>query len=93
MKAIMNGRIIAESDATLVIENNHYFPPDSVHREYLHQSDHRTTCPWKGEAHYFDVIVDGKKSRNAAWTYPQPKEAAKEIKDYLAFWRDVQVTE
>ena len=93
MKAIYNGTIIAESDETIVIENNHYFPPDAVHHDFLKASDHRTTCPWKGDAHYYDVIVDGKESRNAAWTYPQPKDAAAEIKGYIAFWRRVEVTE
>ena len=92
MEAIMNGKVIAESDATIVIENNHYFPPDSIHREYLKESSHRSTCPWKGEAHYYDVIVDGAESKNAAWSYPQPKDAAKEIAGYVAFWKRVKVT-
>ena len=93
MKAIMNGTIIAESGETIVIENSHYFPPDSIKREFLRESTHRSTCPWKGEAHYYDVVVEGKESRNAAWYYPQPKEAAKEIAGYVAFWKRVEVTD
>ena len=93
MKAIMNGTVIAESDKTIVIENNHYFPPNSVSMEYLRQSTHRSTCPWKGEANYYDVVVDDKESTNAAWTYPEPKEAAKEITGYVAFWKRVEVVE
>lgn len=93
MKAIMNGTVIAESSETIVIENNHYFPPDSIKREFLRESTHRSTCPWKGEAHYYDVAVEGKESKNAAWYYPQPKEAAKEIAGYVAFWKRVQVTD
>ncbi len=93
MKAIMNGTVIAESSETIVIENSHYFPPDSIKREFLRESTHRSTCPWKGEAHYHDVVVEGKESKNAAWYYPQPKEAAKEIAGYVAFWKRVQVTD
>jgi uncharacterized protein (DUF427 family) len=93
MKAIMNGTVIAESSDTIVIEDNHYFPPHSVKREFLRESDHRSTCPWKGEAHYYDVIVDGAESKSAAWSYPQPKDAAKEITGYVAFWKRVKVTD
>jgi uncharacterized protein (DUF427 family) len=93
MKATFENKIIAESDETIVVEDNHYFPPDSVTREYLRKSDHHSTCPWKGEAHYYDVVVDGKEAKNAAWYYPQPKEAAKEITGYVAFWKEVKVTE
>ena len=93
MKAIMNGKVVAESASTIVIENNHYFPPSSVSMEYLRTSAHRSTCPWKGEAHYYDVIVDGKESTNAAWSYPEPKEAATEIAGYIAFWKRVEITE
>lgn len=92
MKAIMNGQIIAESADTIIIENNHYFPPDSIKWEFLRESTHRSTCPWKGEAHYYDVAVEGKESKNAAWSYPHPKEAAKEITGYVAFWKRVEVT-
>ena len=93
MKAIMNGVVIAESDKTIVVENNHYFPPNSIKHEFLQQSEHRSTCPWKGEAHYYDVIVDGVESKKAAWSYPDPKEAAKEILGYVAFWKRVEVTD
>ena len=93
MKATMNGTVIAESDETIVIENNHYFPPDSIKHEFLQENNHRSTCPWKGEAHYYDVTVDGKQSKNAAWHYPEPKDAAKEITDYVAFWKRVEVTD
>jgi len=91
MKAIMNSTVIAESDKTIVIENNHYFPPDSIKREFLRESPHRSTCPWKGEAYYYDVIVDGKESKSAAWSYPNPKDAAKEITGYVAFWKRVEI--
>jgi len=93
MKAIMNGTVIAESNETIVIENNHYFPPNSVKREFLKESDHRSTCPWKGEAYYYDVIANGVESKNAAWSYPDPKEAAKEILGYMAFWKRVEIIE
>ena len=93
MKAIMNGTVIAESNETIVIENNHYFPPNSVKREFLKESDHRSTCPWKGEAYYYDVVANGVESRNAAWSYPDPKEAAKEILGYMAFWKRVEIIE
>lgn len=91
MKAIMNGTAIAESDKTIIIENNYYFPPDSIKREFLRESDHRSTCPWKGEAYYYDVVVAGKESKNAAWSYPQPKDAAKQIAGYIAFWKRVEI--
>jgi len=90
-KATWNGAVIAESDRTVVVEGNHYFPPDSVRRELLRDSTTHTTCPWKGVASYFDVVVDGKTNRDAAWYYPQPKEAAGRIKDYVSFWHAVQV--
>jgi len=97
MKAIMNGKVIAESTHTIVIENNHYFPPDSIPDsikwEFLRESAHRSTCPWKGEAHYYDVAVEGKESKNAAWSYTHPKEAAKEITGYVAFWKRVEITD
>lgn len=93
MKAIWNGTVLAESDDTVVVEGNHYFPPDSLHREYFRASDHHTTCPWKGEASYYTLVVDGETNENAAWTYPEPKEAAAQIKDHVAFWRGVKVTE
>ena len=92
MKAIWNGTTLAESNATVVVEGNHYFPRDSVKKEFFRESDTHTTCPWKGLASYSDVVVDGKVNKDAAWYYPQPSEAAKEIKDAVAFWKGVQVT-
>ena len=91
MKATFNGRTIAESDATRVVEGNHYFPPDAVHREFFQASATHTTCPWKGLASYETVVVDGKEARDAAWFYPEPKAAAAEIAGYYAFWKGVQV--
>ena len=93
MKAEWNGEVIAESDSTVVIEGNHYFPPDSVRQEYLQSSSTTTVCPWKGTAHYYSVVVAGKENRDAAWYYPSPKEAAAEIKDHVAFWRGVNVVD
>jgi uncharacterized protein (DUF427 family) len=93
MKATWNGQVLAESGKTVVIEDNHYFPPDSLQRRYFRESRRRTTCPWKGEAHYYDIVVDGQENRSAAWTYPEPKEAAQEIKDHVAFWKGVEVVE
>ena len=90
-KAVWNGKVIAESDQTKVIEGNHYFPPESVRQVYLKETDYHTTCPWKGKASYYNVLVDGEINRNAAWYYPEPKEAASEIKGYVAFWNGVKV--
>ncbi|HEY0177578.1 MAG TPA: DUF427 domain-containing protein [Pedobacter sp.] len=91
MKAIYNGQVLAESQDTVVVENNHYFPADSLNKEYFKNSDKHTTCPWKGEASYYTIEVDGKSNPDAAWYYPEPKDAAKEIKDHVAFWRGVEV--
>jgi len=91
MKAIWNGETIAESDNTIVVENNHYFPLDSVKAEYLTASQTHTTCPWKGLASYYSLTVGGKTNTDAAWYYPQPKPAAGEIKDRVAFWKGVTV--
>ena len=93
MKAIWNGTVLAVSDDTVVVEGNHYFPPDALRREHFRESDHHTACPWKGEASYYTVAVDGETNENAAWYYPEPKEAAAQIKDHVAFWRGVEVTE
>lgn len=93
MKAILNGTVLAESDNTKVVEGNHYFPPESVKREHFETSDHHTTCPWKGEASYYHVATDGQRKENLAWYYPDPKDAAQEIKDHVAFYGDVEVTE
>lgn len=92
VKAIWEGATIAESGETVVVEGNHYFPPDSVEKARLIPSDTHTTCPWKGVASYYDVEVDGKRNRDAAWFYPDPMPAAAQIKDRIAFWRGVRVT-
>ncbi len=84
--------MIAESGETIVVEGNHYFPADSVKREFLADSPLKSTCPWKGEASYYDVVVDGVRNPGAAWVYPAPKEAASQIADRVAFWRGVDVT-
>ncbi len=91
MKAIWNGQTIAESDNTVVVENNHYFPKESVKTEYLTESPTHTTCPWKGLASYYSLTVDGQSNPDAAWYYPDPKPAAAQIKDYVAFWKGVRV--
>ena len=91
MKAIWNNGILPESDDTVVIEGNHYFPPESIQREYFQESATHTTCPWKGEASYYNVVVDGQINKDAAWYYPDPKPAAAEIKDHVAFWRGIKV--
>lgn len=91
MKAIWNGQTIAESDNTVVVENNHYFPKESVKAEYLTDSSTHTACPWKGLASYRSLSVDGKINPDAAWYYPDPKPAAENIKGYLAFWKGVKV--
>ena len=90
-RAIWNNEVLAESGQTIVVEGNHYFPPDSINWELLEESDTHSTCPWKGEASYYTVSVDGEDNTDAAWYYPDPKEAAMNIKDYLAFWSGVQV--
>jgi uncharacterized protein (DUF427 family) len=91
MKATWNGATIAESDDTVVIEGNHYFPREAIRQEHFQDSDTHTTCPWKGEASYFNVVVNGETNKDAAWYYPAPKPAAQEIKDRVAFWRGVKV--
>lgn len=89
--ATWNGAVLAESDATIVVEGNHYFPPDSVDPSYLRDSDHTTVCFWKGTARYKDVVVDGQVNPAAAWYYPDPSDAATEIGGCYAFWRGVEV--
>jgi len=89
--AIWNGVVLAESDNTIIIEGNHYFPPNSVNREYLTKSNTHTICPWKRLASYYDVVVKDKENKDAAWYYPEPKSAAKEIKDYIAFWKGIEI--
>jgi len=86
-----NGAVIAQSDETIEIEGNHYFPPDSVDSKFLQSSDTHSTCPRKGLASYYDIEVDGKINKDAAWYYPEPKEAANEIKGYVAFWKGIMV--
>ncbi len=93
MKAIWNNQIIAESNDTIVVEDNHYFPADSIKKELVKDSQHTSICPWKGTAHYYNLNVDGKTNENAVWYYPQPKDAAAEIKGRMAFWKGVVVTE
>jgi len=91
VRATWHGVVLAESDATVVVEGNHYFPPGSVRREHFKDSGTHTTCPWKGEASYYTVVVDGQENPDAAWFYPAPKDAAAEIKDHVAFWKGVDV--
>lgn len=91
MRAIWRDAVIAESDETIVVEKNHYFPPDSVNREYLRDSDRHTSCFWKGRASYYHVVVEGEENADAAWYYPEPKKRASQIKDYIAFWKGVEV--
>lgn len=92
MKATWNGKVIAESNETRVIEGNHYFPPESINKEYFKESDTHTVCPWKGTASYYNVVVDGNENKDAAWYYPEVSELAKAIKGYVAFWKGVEVS-
>jgi uncharacterized protein (DUF427 family) len=90
-KAVWNGAVIADSEATEVVDGNHYFPPASLRRDHLRESDHHTVCGWKGTASYFDVVVDGETNPQAAWYYPDPKQAAANIRDHVAFWKGVEI--
>ena len=90
--ATWNGIVIAQSDDTIIVEGNHYFPPETVDRAYLRTSDKASRCPWKGTAGYYDVVVDGSVNQGAAWFYASPKPAASDIKNYVAFWRGVNVS-
>lgn len=90
-QALWNGALLAESNATIIVEGNHYFPPTAINRQYFTENNTHTVCHWKGVASYYDVVVDGKVNSGAAWYYLEPKEAAGQIKDYVAFWRGVQV--
>jgi uncharacterized protein (DUF427 family) len=92
MKAIWNNKVIAESNNTIVVENNHYFPAEAVNQQYLTPSATHTFCPWKGKASYYNIEVESKLNKDAAWYYPQPKEAAAQIQDYIAFWKGVIIT-
>jgi uncharacterized protein (DUF427 family) len=90
-QAIWNGVALAESDKTVKLEGNQYFPPDSIDRQYFKDSQNQTVCPWKGVASYYDIEVDGKVNKGAAWTYPAPSKAAAQIKNHVAFWGGVKV--
>ncbi len=93
VRAQWNGVVLAESADTVVVEGNHYFPNDGVDWSHFHETQTHTICPWKGEASYYDVIADGETNSDAAWYYPEPKEAARQIKDHVAFWKGVTITE
>lgn len=86
-----NGAVLAESDQCELVENNYYFPPKAIHKEYFEPSDTHTTCPWKGTASYYDIVVNGERNKDAAWYYPEPKPAAKHIAGYVAFWKGVEI--
>ncbi len=90
--ATWNGTVLADSDRTIVVEGNHYFPPQDIRREHFRDSDEHSFCPWKGAASYYDVAVDSEVNRGAAWYYPEPLQEAARIRDYVAFWRGVEVT-
>jgi uncharacterized protein (DUF427 family) len=90
-KALWNGEVIAQSEKFETVESNIYFPPDAIDRKFFTPSNTTTRCPWKGTAHYYNVVVDGKENKDAAWFYPEPFDAAKNIKDHVAFWRGVEV--
>jgi uncharacterized protein (DUF427 family) len=92
MKAVWNGAVLAESDRTVVVEGNHYFPPESIREAYFQPSDTHTACGWKGTASYYTIEVDGKRNPDAAWSYPEPKADARRIAGYVAFWKGVAVT-
>jgi uncharacterized protein (DUF427 family) len=92
-KAIWNGTILAESNTFEKVEGNVYFPANSIKKEYFKESNTHTTCPWKGVASYYSIDVDGKENKDAAWYYPEPKDAAKQIKNHVAFWKGVKVEE
>lgn len=91
MKACWNDIVLADSDATIELEGNVYFPPASVRREFLRHSRTRTECPWKGTAHYYDIVTANGINRDAAWYYPDPKPAARSIRNYIAFWKGVEI--
>jgi uncharacterized protein (DUF427 family) len=93
MKAVWKNTVLAESDQTVMVEGNHYFPPEAVNRQYLKPSDTHSTCPWKGQASYYHIEVGGEVNQDAAWYYPEPKVAAQNIKNHVAFWKGVEVTE
>jgi len=90
-RAVWKGAVIAESEDTVIVEGNHYFPPDSVDRSYLVDTDRHTVCPWKGTASYYDVVVGGRRNKRAAWYYPSPSSAATQITGHVAFWKGVEI--
>lgn len=92
MKAIWNDKVIAESNDTVIVEGNHYFPEKDVKKEYFDNSDTKSHCPWKGDASYYSIKVDGAVNKDAAWYYPEPSELAKQIKNRIAFWKGVEIT-
>lgn len=91
MKAIWNGIVLAESNDTIEVEGNHYFPPDSINKEYFDESDFTSFCGWKGMANYYSIIVNDQKNENCAWYYAEPNDAAKNIKGYVAFWNGISI--
>ncbi len=91
MRTVWKKITLAESDQTIVVEGNHYFPPDSINRAYFEDSDTHTLCPWKGQASYYDIVVEGERNKDAAWYYPNTREKAVKIKDHVAFWKGVEV--
>ena len=93
MKAVWNNVTIAESNDTVIVEHNHYFPANSVHEQYLRASDTHSSCPWKGEASYYHLVVDNQVNEDAAWYYPAPKQGAEQVKDRIAFWNGVEIVE
>lgn len=93
MKAIWNGAVLAESDKTIVVEGNHYFPKSAINQQYFQPSETHTVCLWKGTASYYDVVVNGETNKDAAWYYPETKDAAKEIENRVAFWKGVKIIE
>jgi uncharacterized protein (DUF427 family) len=92
MKAIWNGKVLAESEETVIVENNHYFPEKSINNEFFETSETHTTCPWKGIANYYTLSVDGEKNADAAWYYPSASDLARNIEGYVAFWKGVEIT-
>jgi uncharacterized protein (DUF427 family) len=93
VRATWNGAVLAESDQTVVVEGNHYFPAEDVNSQYFEDSESQSHCPWKGDASYRSIVVDGQTNEDAAWYYPAPYDAAKEITDRVAFWKGVSVEE
>jgi uncharacterized protein (DUF427 family) len=91
VQAVWNGQVLAESDETIMVEGNHYFPPKAVKTQYFEDSNRRTVCPWKGVASYYDIVVAGERNAGGAWYYPEASAAAKQIENYVAFWQGVRV--